>query len=104
MKKIIVYFKNFQAKKELSEFFQNKGYDAHFATQKNKLLELMSKQDYSTLYLYIHNLSDIRFLRTIRSLYPDLEINLIISPNLQEIIELLQNSDFKIMNEVTQLV
>lgn len=103
MKKIIVYFKNTDAHKELSELLQSRGFITQFTTQENELLALISKQDFSQLFLYVQNLSDIRFLQTIQSLYPDLEINLIIPPSLEEIIKLLKYSDFKIVNDVMQI-
>ncbi len=103
MKKVIVYRIQSEATKEISELFLNRGYLSLFAETPSDLISKMNIEDFSKVYMQIQNLSDIRFLKTIHSLYNDMEINLIIPPQLQDIIELLKNNNFKILNDVTQI-
>lgn len=103
MKNVIVYQKNSAAQHEISEYFRNKGYSPVFADSSAELISLLGKSLKIRLFLYIQNLSDIRLLQTIRSLYADADISLIIPPNLQDIIDLLRNNNFKIINDVTQV-
>ena len=103
MEDVIVHNLHTQAKQEIYELLQNKGYKPFFVEKPAELLSLLAAGEYTKIFLYVQNLSDIRFLQTIQSLYFHTEINLIIPPHLQEIIELLKNSDFKILNEITQV-
>ncbi len=104
MQNVAIYHGEQSARKELCEFFNNKGYSPFFAETQSDLLSLLDSEELSKAFMYVRNLSDLRFLQLIRSSFAEVEINLIIPPHLQEIIELLQNSDFKILNEVTQIV
>jgi CheY-like chemotaxis protein len=104
MKNVLVYSRRLTAREELSELFQSKGYSPFFVDEPQELLSLMNLKKAVKIFLFVQNLSDIRMLNTIRSLCVGAEINLIIPPHLQEIIELLKNNNFKILNEVTQIV
>ncbi|MBC8415515.1 MAG: hypothetical protein H8E11_03715 [Candidatus Cloacimonetes bacterium] len=104
MQNVAIYHSDQSARKELCEFFYNKGYSPYFAQTQSELLSLLDSKELSKTFMYVRNLSDLRFLQLVRSSFAEVEINLIIPPSLREIIELLQNSDFKILNEVTQIV
>ncbi len=104
MKNVLVYSRKITAREELSELFQSKGYSPFFVDDPQGLFSLMNQKKTVKIFLFVQNLSDIRMLNTIRSLCIGAEINLIIPPHLQEIIELLKNNNFKILNEVMQII
>lgn len=103
MKKAILFNYQVNARQEITEFLENKGYLPLFAKDINSLISLMNKNQCSKSFIYVKSLTDIRQLQTIRSLYKSLEINLIIPPNLEEIIKLLKNNDYKIINDVMKI-
>ena len=103
MKNVIVYQIHSEAKQEISELFRNKGYIPFFAHTLSEFNAIMDHTECSKTYMYINNISEIQLLQTVKSVYEKMEINLIIPPQLHNIIELLKNNNFKILKDVTQI-
>ena len=103
MENVIVYQIHSEAKQEISELFRNKGYTPFFAHTLSEFNAIMDHTECSKTYMYINNISEIQLLQTVKSVYEKMEINLIIPPQLHNIIELLKNNNFKILKDVTQI-
>lgn len=99
MEKVILFNYQVEARQEITEFLENKGYSTLFAEDINSLISLMNKNQCKKSFIYVKSLTDIRQLQTIRSLYIFLEINLIIPPHLKEIIKLLKNNSYNILDD-----
>ena len=104
MENIIVFQPHSEAKQEISELFQNKDYVPFFAESLPELNTIINSTKCSKTYMYIRNISDIRHLLTIKSLYEEMEINLIIPPHLRDIIKLLKNTNFNIFEDITEIL
>lgn len=104
MENVIIYQIHSEAKREISELFHNKGYSPYFAQSLSEMISIMDNTECSKAFMYIKNISDIRMLQTVKSVYEEMEINLIISPHLHNIINLLKNNSFNILNDFVEIV
>ncbi|TSA26335.1 hypothetical protein D4R71_03975 [bacterium] len=104
MENIIVFQIHVDGEQELTEFFQNKGYIPFFAHTLSEFISVMDHTECSKTYMYIKNISDIRMLQTVKSVYEEMEINLIIPPHLHDIIKLLKNNSFNVFDDLTGIV
>ncbi|MDP8315727.1 MAG: hypothetical protein RAP70_11775 [Candidatus Celaenobacter antarcticus] len=104
MENIIIFQAHTEAKMEISELFQNKGYMPFFAESLSEISVIMNSNKCSKTFMYVKNFSDIRLLRTIKSMYGNIEINLIIPPHLSDIIKLLKNNTFNIFDDITGIL
>jgi len=99
MEKVILFNYQVETKQEIIEYLENRGYSPLFAKNINSLVSLMNTNQCSKSFIYVRSISDIRQLQTLRSLYEQLEINLIIPNHLKEIIKLLKNNNYNILDD-----
>lgn len=103
MEKVILLNDRTNARQEISELFEHKGYSPLFAGDLTELIGLMNTHQCSKSFICVKSLSDIKLLQTLRSLYQQMEISLIIPPHLQEIIDLLKNNNYNIIDDITNV-
>jgi hypothetical protein len=101
MENVIIYQTYWENCSELHEYLQNLGYQAKWVHSKQDLVQMQHRSRYSKLFVEISSLSDILLVSSLRHLYPNSEITLITSPNLSEIIKILQENELKTTNEIT---
>jgi len=104
MENLIVYQADNEAKKESNELFGNKGNLPYFADNISEFISMMSRKKLSKISMYVHNLSDMRVLCTVRPIHKDIDIILIVSPHLYEIIEPLRVNNIRIMKNIMDIL
>ena len=104
MENIIVFQTHVDGEQELTEFFRNKGYTPFFAHTLSEFNAIMDHTECSKTYMYINNISEIQLLQTVKSVYEKMEINLIIPPQLHNIIKLLKNNSFHVFDDLTGII
>lgn len=100
MKNVIVYLSQVQQGHELTEYFHNLGYEPLFTDKRANLLIAYGKQMCSQVYLEISNFSDILLINSIKEINSEARIVLMVEPALKDIMSVLQNSDYPIINSI----
>ncbi len=103
MENVIVYMSQLIQSEELTEYWHNLGYEALLTDQRSSLLSAFSKGIYSKVYLEISNFSDILLIGSIKDMNFNADIVLIVTPGLDDIIGLLQNHHYQIVNDISNL-
>jgi len=103
MENVIVYMSQLSQSKELLEYFRNLGYEPLLTDQRSSLLSAFSKGIYAKVYLEISNFSDILLISSIKDMNFEADIVLIVKPGLDDIIGLLQNHHYQIVNDISNL-
>ncbi len=100
MENVIVYLSQSLRSKELTEYFHNQGYEPLIIDQKSTLLTAYSHGNYARVFLEICNFSDILLINSIKELNNSADIVLIVKPGLKDIIGILQNNDYRVINNI----
>lgn len=103
MENVIVYMSQLSESKEWLEYFRNLGYEPLLTDQRSSLLSAFSKGIYSKVYLEISNFSGILLIGSIKEINKDANIVLIVKPGLDDIIGVLQNQHYQVINSITNL-
>ncbi len=103
MENVIVYQSQLLETKELTEYFHNLGYEPLLTDKRSTLITALSREIYSKVYLEINNFSDILLIGSIKEIYKDANIVLIVKPGLEDIIGVLQNQHYQVINSITNL-
>lgn len=104
MENLIVFQNHIDGEQELIEFLQNKGYTPFFVQTLSEFISAMDHTECTKTYMYIKNISDIRLIQTVKSLYEKMEINLIIPPHLKDIITLLKDNSFHVFDDLNGIL
>jgi hypothetical protein len=103
MENVIVYMSQLIQSEELTEYWHNLGYEALFTDKHSTLISAYSQGSYAKVYLEINNFSDILLIGSIKEINIDANIVLIVKPNLEDIICVLQNHHYQVINSITNL-
>jgi hypothetical protein len=103
MENVIVYMSQLSQSKELLEYFRNLGYEPLLTDKRSTLITALSREIYSKVYLEINNFSDILLIGSIKEINKDANIVLIVKPGLDDIIGVLQNQHYQVINSITNL-
>ncbi|PKN80563.1 MAG: hypothetical protein CVU48_01645 [Candidatus Cloacimonetes bacterium HGW-Cloacimonetes-1] len=100
MEKVIVYLSRYLESNEMSEYFHNQGFEALITDQRSTLLTAYSQETFAKVYLEISNFSDILLINSIKEINSDADIVLIVKPHLRDIIGVLQNNNYRVINNI----
>lgn len=103
MKNVIVHQSRLNDSQELVEYFHNLGYEPLFISDRANLLTACSGEAYQKVFVEVSNFSDIRLINSIRKINRAADIVLIVKPSLVDIIDILQNNDYQVINSITNL-
>ena len=100
MENVIVYQSQLSESSELTEYFHNLGYEPLLTDKRSSLISAYKRGIFSKVYLEISNFSDILLIGSIKEIDSDANIVLIVKPGLNDIIGVLQDSNYKIINDI----
>ena len=103
LENVIVYQSALLETSELVEYFHNLGYEPLLVDKRSTLLSACSQGNHEKVFIEVCNLSDIRLINAIRQVYNDVDIVLIVKPGLEDIIDVLQNNQYQIVNSIMNL-
>lgn len=103
MEKAIVYLNGNEDPDEMGEYFSNLGYVPHIVDSRNELLGDLATKGFDKVFLEVNCLTDILLLGKIRTLCPHLEMVVVMKPSLKEVINILQDRDFRIIYDITKI-
>ena len=104
MEYVIVFNTEENARKEIAELLQSKGYDLIITDNRSDFLSIVGSDKFSKALIYVQNLSDMRFLNIIHSLREDIELILIVRPSLFDIISFFKENRFQMIKDITDFV
>ncbi len=100
MENVIVYQSQLNESKELTEYFHHLGYEPLLTDKPLTLLTAYSRGIFSKVYLELCSFSDILLIDSIKAINSKVNIVLIVKPGLKDIIDILQNNSYQIINSI----
>lgn len=100
MENVIVYQSQLLETSELAEHFHNLGYEPLLVDKRSALLTACGSESYKKVFIEVSNFSDIMLINSIRQVNNDANIVLIVKPGLKDIIGVLQDNNYQIINSI----